>query len=102
MTDANVPAVPIGDLKAVVNLILDHIVHDLKIEAVQIEEDFYWDVDSKYLYDVQTTASDLSIGSLRDDWEFLTKMGNDRRDAVSLMLIHVAPLLRYIGEKVGQ
>jgi hypothetical protein len=102
MSDARVRVVPVGELKTIVNLILDHIVHDLKIETVSIEEDFYWDVDSKGLYDVQTTASELDIGSLIDDWEFLAKVSEDHRQAVALMLIHAAPLLRYIGEKVGQ
>jgi hypothetical protein len=102
MSDASVSTVPVGELKAVVNLILDHIVHDLKVESIPIEENLYWDMDIKYLYDVQNKAPELDIGSLVDDWDFLTKLGTDRRDAVSLMLIHVAPLLRYIGEKVGQ
>lgn len=97
------PAISISELKAVVNLILDHIVHDLKIERLQLDEDFYWDItDKKGLYDVAKESPNLDIGSLADDWDFLVKMDKDREQAVSLMLIHVAPLLRYVGEKVGR
>jgi hypothetical protein len=102
MSDACVPVVSIGELKAVVNLILDHMIQDLKVDSVAIENEFYWDMDRKYLYDVHNKTPVLDIGSLHDDWEFLAKMGSDRRDAARLMLVHVAPLLRYIGEKVGQ
>jgi hypothetical protein len=97
------PAIPIGELRAVVNLILDHIIHDLKIENVQLDEDYYWGMGKEDLYAILNEKPDLTIGSLADDWDFLSKMDKDRRhEAVSLMLIHVAPLLRYVGEKVGQ
>jgi hypothetical protein len=104
MTKDSVSVVPIGDLKAVVNLILDHIVHDLNIESVPIEEaqDFYWDLEREHMYDVQNKPPVDGIGRLSDDWDFLTKMGKDRHKAAALMLIHIAPLLRYIGEKVGR
>lgn len=98
----NLPAIPIGELKAVVTLILDHIIDDLKIESVQLDEDYYWDLDTD-LYAILNEKPGLSIGSLADDWFFLDRMDkNSRQKAVSIMLMHVAPLLRYVGEKVGQ
>lgn len=95
--------VPLPRLKDLVNLILDHIIRDLGIESVEItpDEDFYWDMDKRYLYNVQNKEPVLDIGRLADDWEFLSKMER-REEAVALMMIHAAPLLRYIGEKIGQ
>jgi hypothetical protein len=91
----------IEDIRKVINLILDHIENDLKISKVRIEEDYYWNMDKNHIYNVLEEPKESSIGQLYHDWEFLLHI-NSKDDAVSLMLIHVAPLLRYIGEKIGQ
>jgi hypothetical protein len=51
---------------------------------------------------VDSTPSELDIGQLFDDLEFLLKTLDNEEQAVSLMFVHLAPLLRYVGEKVGQ
>src|SRR5262249_1488681 len=95
------PTISISKLKAAVNLILDHMVDDLKIEHLQLDQDFYWHIlDKEHLYSLRDEAPGLGIGSLADDWDFLVKM--DREQAISLMLTHVAPLLRYVGERIGR
>jgi hypothetical protein len=104
MSAATQPVVPLTTLKQVLCTILDHIIHDLRIDSVPIdpEKDFYWDVESKDLYDTGNKNPGLEIGRLRDDWEFLSKIAEDREQGVALMLIHAAPLLRHIGERIGQ
>jgi hypothetical protein len=91
-------------LKKVVDAIFDHIGNDLKIEKLPLREDqdFYWEVPSDSLYAVKGAQPQLDVGRLRDDWEFLESITKDKSQAVALMLTHVAPLLRHIGEKVGQ
>jgi hypothetical protein len=83
-------------------LIFDHISNDLKVEklAIKGDQDFYWDVPTGELYAVKKAQPQLDVGRLSDDWDFLKAILNDGR--VSLMLIHVAPLLRYIGQEIGQ
>jgi len=94
----------IRDLKRVTDAILDHIVNDLKIEkfTIQDEKDFYWDVPSDKLFAVKEAQPKLDVGRLADDWEFLQSILKDKDQAVALMLMHVAPLLRQIGEEIGQ
>lgn len=96
--------VDIRALKKVTDAILDRIVNDLKIEKVEIEDksDYYWNVPSDRLFDIKPPQPELDVGRLADDWEFLQSILSDKDHAVALMLIHVAPLLRRIGEKVGQ
>jgi len=103
-TSHNAVQVRLRSLKAAVDTIFEHLIDDLKIESVAIEpgENFYWDMDKKSLYDVKNDKPEIDIGSLSDDWNFLSKVTLDRQQAVSLMLIHAAPLLRYVGEKVGK
>jgi hypothetical protein len=93
--------VSIPELRRVVNLILDHIEHDLGVRQIALDQDDYWHVMSPEKYDLLTNSRNLGIGKLSDDWEFLAKLPDDRQQAVALMLIHVAPLLERIGEQVG-
>ncbi len=89
-------------LKVITNQLLDHLRDDLKIEKIDLDEDYYWNVPTSDLYDPRSKPSELDLGQLSDDWEFLLKTLDDKDQAVSLMLTHLAPLLRYIGEKVGE
>jgi hypothetical protein len=94
----------IGELKKVIDAIFDHISNDLKVEKVSIKggQDYYWEVPSNKLYAVKGAQPQLDIGRLIDDWDFLKSISKDKSQAVSLMLVHVAPLLRRIGEEIGQ
>jgi hypothetical protein len=92
------------DLKKTIDAIFDHISNDLKVEklAIKGDQDFYWDVPTDELYAVREAQPKLDVGRLSDDWDFLQAILKDKDQAVSLMLIHVAPLLRHIGQEIGQ
>jgi hypothetical protein len=92
------------DLKRVIDTIFEHIRNDLKIDKLTIrdDQDFYWDVPSNDLYSVKETQPQLEVGRLVDDLEFLQAILKDKDQAVALMLIHAAPLLRHIGQEIGQ
>jgi hypothetical protein len=97
------PVVNISVLRRIVNELLEH-VETMNGPELELDQDYYWDIGSDVIYDFTTTVSKVDlVGSLGDSWEFLANMRetNIRRDGPSLMLTHVAPLLRYIGEKVG-
>lgn len=100
------PVVNISELRSIVNELLDH-VELVNGPELRLDEDYYWDLDSAVMYDVTKRVSHVEqVGSLGDSWEFLLNMRARQDDITlygpSLMLIHAAPLLRYIGEKVGQ
>jgi hypothetical protein len=94
--------IDISQLREITNRIFDHIEKDLKITGVRIDKDYYWDIPDKDLYDPSKDPGKLVFGQLYDDWSFLLPILSDKELAVSIMLIHVASLLRYIGNKVGQ
>jgi hypothetical protein len=96
--------IDIRALKSVTNAILDHIVNDLKIDKLTVPDnkDFYWNVPTDQLYEVKASQPELDVGRLSDDWEFLESILKDKSHAVSLMMMHVAPLLRHVGEEIGQ
>jgi hypothetical protein len=94
--------IKIAELRLVMNRIFDHIEHDLDIVSLELDEDSYWDVADVERYDFSKSPEGFGHGQLQDDWGFLSSIVDDKDQAVSLMLIHAAPLLRRIGEQVGQ
>jgi hypothetical protein len=95
--------IDLKSLQKATDMILDHVIKDLGIEKLQIEDngDFYWDVPTDRLHAVKQAQPQLDVGRLSDDWDFVSKMLHDKAP-VALVLIHIAPLLRHLGEKVGQ
>jgi hypothetical protein len=99
MSDKGV--IPIEELKARICALLDH-VKSVHGETIQLGEDYYWDVSAEQLYRVTEEAiPPKEIGSLYEDWEFLSDLKDADYSGPALMLKKAAPLLRYIGEKVG-
>ena len=96
------PAIDLERLRVAMNAIFDHLIDDLKLKTVQIDqkEDFYWHCASSELYEVSRKPADLDIGRLSDDMDFVKLIRRGQSGDVSYLLVHVAPLLRYIAEKV--
>ena len=89
-------------LKAAVNAVLDHLVDDLGIEAVAIEDDkdAYWDCPYPEMHNVSMQPSELSVGQLSDDFDFVKLVRRGQSADDSYNLVHIAPLLRYIGAQL--
>ena len=91
----------IPELRQILNDLLLH-VERVAGTNVPIESDFYWDLASPAVWDVSQDVKIVNeIGRLTDDLQFLRGMKEIVEHGPSLNLIHAAPLLRYIGEKVG-
>lgn len=91
----------IDQLQEIANKLFDHIKNDLGINKIVLDKNFYWDMDSGQLYDIEMPPK-LNMGSLHDDWEFVSSILEKDSAPVSLSLTELAPLLRYLGEKIGQ
>jgi hypothetical protein len=89
-------------LKRAVNAILDHLIEDLHVEKVAIEEkeDFYWDCPAPEIYDSSKQPVQLDAGRLSDDVGFIEAVDRGQSRDVSYNLVHIASILRYVGEKV--
>ncbi len=93
------------DIKTVrnaINAILDHLINDLGFDKIKIEEgcDHYWHCPASEIHDMSKKPLGLDIGSLSDDVDFVKLIKRGQSADVSYNLVHVAPLLRYIAEKV--
>jgi len=89
-------------LKAVINRLLDHIIEVRGITQVNLEQPYYWDLPTESLYDVTQKPEDFDVGSLADDWEFVSSLLDEQTQPVAYQLTEVAPLLRYLGEVLGE
>lgn len=94
--------IKLKDLRRAIDAAIDHLIEDLGIEKVTINEreDLYWDVSAPALYDTSKRPPTLETGRLTDDIGFVKPIQRGQNADVSYNLVHVAPLLRYIGEKV--
>ena len=68
---------------------------------IDLKHDYYWDVPNDQIYDMGRNTFNLDVGSLVDDWDFVSNLLDKETDPVIIQLTEVAPLLRYIGEVVG-
>ncbi|MCB1835843.1 MAG: hypothetical protein KDH19_20710 [Geminicoccaceae bacterium] len=93
--------IKISELQTAINRILDHIQNDQNIDHLILDSTDYWDILDGDRYNPKIPTA-YGVGNLSDDWEFLSHVLNDESCPVSLLLIHAAPLLRKIGEQVGQ
>ena len=93
-------------LKFAVNSVLDHLMEDLGLENVPIDgaKDYYWDCPAREMYDmsITPTGDHLTVGSLRDDMEFIRSVRRGESSDASINLVHIAPLLRYIADTIGR
>jgi hypothetical protein len=96
------PEIDVKRLKIAVNAVLDHLLEDLKLEKVAIDEreDFYWSCPPRQRYDTTKKPSEWWTGRLSDDVHFMDLIQRGQSGDISYTLVSVAPLLRYIAEKI--
>ena len=92
----------IADVKSVINRILDHIVETRKVDRVVIDSPFYWDIPPEKAYDINVDVNELDVGNLNDDWDFVSTLLDDKEEPLAYQLVEIAPILHFIGEKLGK
>jgi hypothetical protein len=89
-------------LKNAVNAVLDHLIEDLGYEKIEIEKssDFYWHCPASEIHDMSKKPVGLDVGRLADDVDFVKLIERGQSGDASYTLVHIAPLLRFIGETI--
>lgn len=91
--------IDINALRTVTNRILDFIERDLGMTSVELSHNLYWSADDDDLYEMNKDPQ-FNVGSLIDDLEFTTAAHRDPNEAIPLVLMHVAPLLKALSTAV--
>lgn len=89
-------------LKKIVDRLFQHIVERHGVRTVELGTDFYWAIPEDELYNVVDQPTELDVGRLSDDWEFVAKLLDEANSPVAYQLTEVAPLLRRLGEVLGR
>ncbi len=94
--------VNLAELKAATVALLDSLIqlHGKDTVEISSDADFYWEVPLDALYAVKGNPPQLDVGRVSDDWEFVRPIATDAGAATPLALIHLAPVLRYLSERV--
>jgi hypothetical protein len=90
------------ELQIITNKIFDHIIKTRNVKSIDLVKNYYLEIDSEDLYDIATKPSEFTIGSLKDNWEFLSELLNQESIPVAYQLTELAPLLNYIGEALAK
>ena len=70
------------------------------IERIEIEEDFYWNIDSNERYDPYNDPKELDLGQLSNDWLEISKISSKEKEPIPYALVWLAALYKIIGEKI--
>ena len=94
----------ISDVRKIVNSLLDHIEVARGITSVALVRSFYWQIAEPRRFDMSRDpdGADLVVGSLEDDWQFVSGLLAEDALPVSLQLTELAPILDFIGRTVGE
>lgn len=79
-------AIDLRALKTITNRLFDHIIETRGISTLELDRAFYWDVRSESRYDVSQQPTNLDMGSLADDWDFLSVLLNEEEDPIAYQL----------------
>jgi hypothetical protein len=93
--------VNLAELRAATVALLDNLIelHGKETIAIDPDSDFYWEVPLDVLCKVKSDPPQLDIGRVSDDWEFVRPIATDASAATPLVLLHLAPVLRYLSAR---
>ena len=98
--------IKLSELREVIGKIFDHIEHDLGIETIDLWDNYYYSLGLEETFKevgIPPNVDEIGIGDLIDDWDYLKPLlSEDREMAVSLLFMHVSPLLKLIAHRIGQ
>lgn len=94
--------IDIQQLRQVTIRLLDHLTETHGIKTVRIEQPYYWELPTPESFDIGKEPDKPNVGSLADDWDFLSGLLDSGTDPVAYQLTELAPLIRYLGVKYGR
>lgn len=90
--------IKIEELELITKKLFQHL-RNQKILELDINEDFYWNIDFNERYNPYQKPSNLDLGQLEDDWNELCKIINSDSEPISFAFVWLSSILRIIGEK---
>ncbi|PWN63548.1 hypothetical protein C1631_021440 [Chryseobacterium phosphatilyticum] len=68
-----------------------------EISKFSFDKDLYWNISTEELFNIYEEPKELTIGSLKEDWEFLQKVINNDRDVLNFDFYKISAILKAIS-----
>ena len=88
------------DIKKFIKILLlglDNLNNDT---SFTFDEDLYWNIQDEELYNAYKDPSELTMGSLIEDWGFLQTVVNGDREIIDYDIYKFAAILKFLGKKM--
>ncbi|WP_111956306.1 hypothetical protein [Chryseobacterium lathyri] len=85
------------DLKKILFILIDKL-ESSNSNKFSLEKDLYWNIPDENLYNVYQKPEDFTIGSIKEDWEFLQKVLRKEREAIGYDFNKISNILKLIGQ----
>jgi len=85
-----------NDLKNILLALINKI-EKLDNSSFSLDNDLYWSIQDEELYNIYEEPQEITIGSLKDDWDFLQKILNEEREVIGYDFNKVSNILKKIG-----
>lgn len=91
----------LDEIKKITDRLFEHVIAERGETSICIDKNFYWNIPFEALFDMEMSPQNLDIGSLSDDWSFLSKLVDEKKMPLARQFVELATLLRVIGEVLG-
>lgn len=91
-------AVELTKLRRAIDLALD-LVESEEGPSIELEQDYYWEIDKLALYDPYTEPNAHDLGQLSHDWERIKEIAEGRMPAVGATLSWAGALMRALAHR---
>ena len=88
-------------LRSIANRLFDHIIETRGVRTLAVEKPYYWEVPAPERYRIEAEPSELQVGNLVDDWEFVSGLLQADSQPVAYQLTELAAVLDYVGQRLA-
>lgn len=92
--------IKIVDIKKIIEILLTKLDSMDNDNSLILDKDLYWNIVDDEVYNVYKNPTELTIGSLVEDWEFLQKVINGKREMIDYDLNKMSNILKFLGNKM--
>ena len=94
-------AIDIRKLKESIDVLLDHII-DSGVERLDIETQYYWQVEESREYDFQRQPEGYAVGDFYEDMATMEQVLSSKENVLAYTLTELAPIVAYVGKAAGR
>ena len=88
--------IKLSDIKKAIEMLLASLDEEGK-DAIELEVDYFWEIDLNDIYNPYVEPTDLTLGQLSDNWKFLQLLLKGERGVISYDFNWMAEILRAIS-----